>query len=201
MYGLKQAGVLANKKLEKLLNKDDYFKTTHTPGLWTHCTRPITFTLCVDDFGVKYVGQQHAEHLIKTLKKHYEAVTVDWKGKKFCGIDLEWDYNKRTCDISMKDYISKALTKFNHFCPKKLYHSPSLYTPPKYGQKIQIADLNSTTSLSPVKIKEIQKVVGSFLFYGRVCDYTMLHALNALATAQSKGTKKTKEAMLHFLNY
>ena len=101
----------------------------------------------------------------------------------------------------MKDYISKALTKFNHFCPKKLYHSPSLYTPPKYGQKIQIADLNSTTSLSPVKIKEIQKVVGSFLFYGRVCDYTMLHALNALATAQSKGTKKTKEAMLHFLNY
>ena len=44
-------------------------------------------------------------------------------------------------------------------------------------------------------------MVGSFLFYGRVCDYTMLHALNALASAQSKGTEHTKEAMLHFLNY
>ena len=101
----------------------------------------------------------------------------------------------------MLDYIIKALTKFNHFRPRKLYHSPSLYTPPKYGQKIQLADLNSTISLTPNEIKELQRVVGSFLFYGRVCDYTILHALNALATAQSKGTKKTKEAMLHFLNY
>ena len=77
MYGLKQAGVLANENLEKLLADDGYVKTTHTPGLWKHKTRPIMFNLCVDDFGVKYVGQEHAEHLIKTLQKHYEAVTVN----------------------------------------------------------------------------------------------------------------------------
>jgi hypothetical protein len=28
-----------------------------TPGLWTHKTRPILFSLVVDDFGVKYVGK------------------------------------------------------------------------------------------------------------------------------------------------
>ena len=83
MYGLKQAGVLANKNLEQLLNKDGYVKTKHTPGLWKHLTRPVTFTLCVDDFGVKYVGERHPEYLITTLKKHYKAVTVDWAGKKF----------------------------------------------------------------------------------------------------------------------
>ena len=50
MYGLKQAGVLANENLEKLLKQDGYLKTTHTPGLWKHKPRPIMFNLCVDDF-------------------------------------------------------------------------------------------------------------------------------------------------------
>jgi hypothetical protein len=26
-----------------------------TPGLWTHVSRPISFTLVVDNFGIKYV--------------------------------------------------------------------------------------------------------------------------------------------------
>lgn len=69
MYGLNQARVLANKHLEKLLLQDGYVKITHTPGLWTHTSRPIIFTLCVDDFGVKYVRKQHYEHLINTVKE------------------------------------------------------------------------------------------------------------------------------------
>ena len=36
MYGLKQAGVLANEHLEKLLKQDGYEKTKFTPGLWKH---------------------------------------------------------------------------------------------------------------------------------------------------------------------
>ena len=63
-YGLKQSGVLANKHLEKLLKEDGYIKTTFTPGLWKHKTRPIMFNLCVDDFGIKYVGKEYAEYLI-----------------------------------------------------------------------------------------------------------------------------------------
>ena len=72
MYGLKQSGVLANKHLEKLLEKDGYIKTNFTPGLWKHKTRPIMFNLCVDDFGINYVGREHTDHLIASLEKHYE---------------------------------------------------------------------------------------------------------------------------------
>ena len=60
----------------------------HTPGLWRHVTRPILFLLVVDDFGVKYVGTEHAQHLINTLKKWYQ-LTVDWKGQTYCGINLD----------------------------------------------------------------------------------------------------------------
>jgi hypothetical protein len=59
MYGLPQAGILANKLLQRNLAKDGYQPTQHTHGLWTHDTRPISFLLVVDDFGVKYVGREH----------------------------------------------------------------------------------------------------------------------------------------------
>ena len=77
---------------------------THTSGLFTHETRPITFCL-VDDFGVKYVGKEHAEHLAKTLEKLY-TITTDWKGELYCGLTLKWDYVNCTVDVSMPGYVS-----------------------------------------------------------------------------------------------
>ena len=70
IYGLPQSGVLANKLLKKRLAVHDYYEVEHTPGLFTHKTQPIWFTLVVDDFGVKYIGRQHAEHLMSVLKQH-----------------------------------------------------------------------------------------------------------------------------------
>jgi hypothetical protein len=68
VYGLPQAGILAHKLLVKRLAPHGYAPTNHTPGLWTHKTRPILLSLVVDDFGVKYVGKEHADNLIATLK-------------------------------------------------------------------------------------------------------------------------------------
>ncbi len=41
MYGLPQAGILANKLLKKCLVCHGYFEQPHTPGLWKHVERPI----------------------------------------------------------------------------------------------------------------------------------------------------------------
>jgi hypothetical protein len=60
--------------------------------LWTHSHRPVQFSLVVDDFGVKYVGKQHADHLMNALQEIYE-VSEDWEGKLYCGITLNWDYD------------------------------------------------------------------------------------------------------------
>ena len=87
-YGLPQSGRLANDLLRKRLNAAGYHETATTPGLWRHVWRPIQFVLIVDDFGVEYVGQQHADHLLAVLNNHYE-MTRDWDGKKFAGIDLD----------------------------------------------------------------------------------------------------------------
>ena len=108
MYGLPQAGLIANELLEKQLNKEGYFQSTLVPGLWTHKTRPISFTLVVDDFGVKYTREQDVHHLMGALKRHYE-ITDDWKGEKYIGITLDWDYERRQVHLSMPGYVKRAL--------------------------------------------------------------------------------------------
>jgi hypothetical protein len=50
IWGLPQAGILANKLLKKCLAPHGYFECTHTPSLWKHATQPISFTLVVDNF-------------------------------------------------------------------------------------------------------------------------------------------------------
>jgi hypothetical protein len=52
VYVLKQAGILAKQFLQTRLAPFGYYPAQHTPGLWLHKTRPISFTLIVDDFAV-----------------------------------------------------------------------------------------------------------------------------------------------------
>jgi hypothetical protein len=91
MYGLPQAGIFANQILAHRLAIHGYYQTKFTPGLWRHVNRPIQFTLVVDDFGVQYVGREHAQHLIYAPETEY-TVSKDWTGALYCGITLKWDY-------------------------------------------------------------------------------------------------------------
>jgi hypothetical protein len=43
IYGLPQAGILANQLLRKRLAPAGYYEVAHTPGLWRHVSRPIQF--------------------------------------------------------------------------------------------------------------------------------------------------------------
>jgi hypothetical protein len=90
MYGLKQAGLLANQLLKTRLAPFGYYPARHTPGLWLHKTRPISFSLVVDNFAVKYVGQQHADHLRNAPLKTYELI-MEWEATVYSGMTLKWD--------------------------------------------------------------------------------------------------------------
>ena len=79
-YGLPQSGRLANNLLRTRLEKAGYYEAATNPGLWPHTWQPIQFVLIVDDFGIGYVGKQHAQHLQKFLEDHY-TITMEWEGK------------------------------------------------------------------------------------------------------------------------
>ena len=110
IYGLPQAGKLANEFLRKKLAPHGYFEVNHAPGLWKHITRPLQFTLVVNDYGVKYTRRKDTEHLLRILGTEFTAVSTDWEGALYCGITLEWNCKERLLDISMPGYI-KSITK------------------------------------------------------------------------------------------
>jgi hypothetical protein len=181
MYSLSQAGLLANKLLEKRLNKHRYQQSKLVPGLWKHYTRPIQFTLVVNDFGIKYVGKEHAQHLENALEEHYK-LTCDWTGKQYIMITLDWDYNKRHVHLSMQNYGQKALKQFQHKAGK-LQHVPYQSTPIQYSVKKQYATQELEVPLLDNKAKRfIQQVCGSFLFLSRAVDSTTLCPISAIAS-------------------
>ena len=71
IYGLLQEVKLANEYLRDKLRPHGYYKVSHTPGLCKHISRPVNFSLFVDEFGEKYVGEGNARHLIYSLKEDF----------------------------------------------------------------------------------------------------------------------------------
>ena len=201
MYGLPQAGILAQKLLEQRLNARGYYQSKLVPGLWKHKWRPVQFTLVVDDFGVKYVGQEHAQHLIDTVRAHYD-LEADWEGKKYIGIKLDWDYIRRQVHLSMPGYAAKALAELQHPRPKKRQDSPHAHTPPKYGARKQYA---SAPDGSPLLEKDgklyIQKANGKLLYLGRAVDPTLLTTLSSIASQQANPTEATMRKVTQLLDY
>ena len=201
MYGLPQSGILANKLLKERLAKHGYNELPHTPGLFKHDTRPVWFTLVVDDFGIKYIGEEHAKHLLDILREHY-TMDVDLEGKLYCGISLEWNYEDKYVDLSMRNYVQKQLDRYGWKKPKRPQHCPYEPAPVKYGAKSdEIIHEKELPLLDKEEKKFIQRVIGSFLYYARAIDMTILTALNAIASDQAKPTKRTMQRVHQFLDY
>jgi hypothetical protein len=201
MYGLPQAGKLANDELVPHLAQHGYHQSKHIPGLFTHETRPTVFCLVVDDFGIKYLTEDDAQHLQSCLESKYK-ITTDYEGTSFLGMTLKWDYVNRTVDISMPGYVERALQRFGHHKPPKPEHSPHAWNKPQYGARIQFTEATDMSNpLSRSAILRLMEVIGVFLYYARCIDNTMLTALSSLSAAQSKGTEATAEACTQLLNY
>ena len=95
--------------------------------------------------------EKHALHLKAALLQHYE-ISKDWEGKKFAGIDLEWNYavnhKDRTCRLSIKNYIQDILLTMDYPMPSKRQLLPHKHRKIIYGTKQQYAHvLGSSPSL------------------------------------------------------
>ena len=58
----------------------------------------IACKFVVDDFGVKYVGRRHLDHLINALRDHYK-ITVELAGNRYLGLTIDWNYSQGYVDI------------------------------------------------------------------------------------------------------
>ena len=90
MCSLRQAGNIAHEDLKTYLAPCGYKPARFTLGLWSHAPTNLSFTLIVDDFGVKFTNISQANHLITALKTKCE-LSIDWLGRLYCGVSLNWN--------------------------------------------------------------------------------------------------------------
>ena len=203
IYGLPQAGILAQDRLIKHLAAHGYHQAQHTPCLFKHESNSVSFTLVVDDFGIKYTNDADADHLLKSLRELYIMTEDRAHKQKYVGITIDHDRQNHTIELSMPGYVPKAITRFGR-AKQSGAKSPLMYVPFKFGKEQQM-----TPDLPPEaheivddKTKTyVQEVTGVFLFYSRAVDPTMLTAVNKISSEQSKPTGATLKAVDRLLSY
>eukprot|EP00804_Cyclotella_cryptica_P013680 CCRYP_016124-RA/>CCRYP_016124-RA protein AED:0.29 eAED:0.26 QI:0/0/0/1/0/0/4/0/346 len=175
-----------------------YYQCATTPGLWRHKWRPVLFVLIADDFGIQY----STADMLSTSCRPYNNITQSPLTGQAPSIDIKWDYNKRTCRLTMDTYISALLLKYDHPRPRKPQHAPHKHREIIYGAKEQLLPDNDTSSpLDAASIKRIQGIVGSLLYYARAVDNKLLVALSTISSQQTAATQNTAAAVHQLLDY
>ena len=102
----------------------------------------------------------------------------------------------------MPGYTMKQLIRYTHEKPRRPQHCPYSPNPIKYGAKTQEPlPIDDSPLLGKDNIKYIQQVVGSFLYYARAVDPTILMALSLIAADQAAPTENTMKRVKQFLDY
>ncbi len=102
----------------------------------------------------------------------------------------------------MPGYIKKLLQQYKHQMPKKPQHCP--YTPAlkRYGAAAQTPlPTDISPKLSDAEIKEVQRIVGSILYYAQAVDITVMMALSSIASKQTRGMTNTMAKAKQLLDY
>ena len=147
----------------------------------------------MDDFGVKYFSKDDANNLLNSLKKHY-AISMDWEGRNYLGLTIDWNYSEEYVDISMPDYLRKALDRLQCLKPKRPQYAPHCWSVPAYGKRLQSEPYSyESYRFDKNTTKNIKSIVGTMLYYTQSVDPTMLRAINEILRVQSRPTRDTEK--------
>ncbi len=200
MYGLVQAGRIAQDRLLPHLALHGYEQSTLVPMLFRHKTRPIAFTLVVDDFGIKYINETDVEHLFATLRARYK-ITTDMTGSEYLGLHIDHDRVRNTITVSIPDYVMKALTRYAPaLIGTKGRSAPMRHHPLVYGPHVTKAlEEDSSPLLDDAGKRRLQGIIGTFLYYARALDITAAFPVAKMASLPF--TTATAALAEHFLGY
>ena len=94
----------------------------------------------------------------------------------------------------MPGYVDKLLARFEHEPPSKPQHSPHAAPPRLFGLDAQKPVEHDTLPvLPPDRIKRIQQIIGTIMYYARAVDLTTLIALSSIAAEQTSATTDTEK--------
>ena len=138
---------------------------------------------------------------MSVLIEHYK-ISRNQKGKRYLGLNLDWDYENRKVHLSMLAYVADAITRFRHNHPRNPQDKPYPHIKLTYGAKVQYAEAAVLyPPLSKQDQKYVQGVTGNFFYYAREVDLTILTSLGSIAAQQENPTEKNMQKVKQFLDY
>jgi hypothetical protein len=198
LYGLPEAGRLAQKQLREHLAKFGYEAPDSSPCLFSNKDKTLTFSLVVDDFGIKYKRKADVLALQDALTKGGYKFSQDWSGSKYLGFKIDWDYEKDYVDLSLPGHIKDLAVKLDLMASQRR-DAPGAYAPPSFGSKVQWNSVDESRQLDASELLLVQRIVGSLLYYARAVDPTMLTAINKISTMAP--TESALKAAHHLFDY
>jgi hypothetical protein len=137
--------------------------------------------------------------LLVALEEKYELHT-SWDGRKYLGMLIDFAPDIESVKLSIPGYIEKVLARF---CPDSTATAPSpgIHVAPDYGARVQHVVHDTSAPLLPAAKSRLREIVGCLLYYARVIDYTMLTALNGIASEQAHATEHVAQAAERLLGY
>jgi len=116
--------------------------------------------------------------LLDTVKKYYKC-SCDWKGERYCGLTIKWDYKGQKVHLSIPGYVQKALTRFQHPPPKKRQDQPYPHVKPRAKKQYSQEDDDSPALNKAGKNSFKRYAECSFSLRGRLMgDYSLPSALS-----------------------
>ena len=128
---------------------------------------------------------------MSVLGKYYN-MEEERKGKLYYGIHLKWNYREGYVDIFMPNYTKKNWPNYCPYEPNPIMHGKHLDS---------IVHEIESPFLDKLKTNYLQQVLGSFLYYARIINMTILHALSAIAPEQAKPRERTLKQVQQLLHY
>eukprot|EP00804_Cyclotella_cryptica_P012662 CCRYP_016930-RA/>CCRYP_016930-RA protein AED:0.29 eAED:0.23 QI:0/0/0/1/0/0/2/0/396 len=188
MYGLPQAGIIAQQLLEKGWPLKGYRQSSITPGFWKHDWRPISFTLCVDDF----VSNMLASNMHITFYKLSTNTTKRHKTGRVrdTGLTIAWDYTLQQVQLSMPGYC-KSRPPSPHPVPIKPQHQPYPHTPALTEPNNSLSTLLMIQRYSPTPTKPSSRKSLESSYTTTSCGLHHATCAGVLATQQSAPTQNT----------
>jgi len=102
----------------------------------------------------------------------------------------------------MSNYVRKQLVHYRRSTSNRKQYCPFEPKPIHYGKKSdEIVPEAESPPVGKDGEKYIRQVVGSFLYYARAVDMTILTALNDIAAEQAKPTQRTMQRVEQLLDY
>jgi hypothetical protein len=206
LYGMPQAGLLAKTELNKLLATHGYHECVFTQGLYRHATRPISFTVWVDDFLIKFkrgANKDDINHLLDVLRLKYKF-KIDWHGRQYLGLKIDYrrtDRRNRSLTISIPGYAARMNAELGIARPAHDPKSPISYVAPSYTSGPQWETIDDSPRLDAKGIQFVQRIVGKCLFYGRMVAPSIELATNTIGSTQAKATQQTLKAAMRLCHY